>query len=151
MAKRSIQQVFESKYVPVPESGCWLWIGATRNGYGAVRRNNKIQYAHRLAFEAWRSPIPKGMNVCHTCDTPLCINPVHLFLGTHKDNVQDKMDKSRQARGSRQGLSKLTEQQVYEIKGRLESGETLKSIAAHYGVQFTTIHAIKAGATWGHL
>lgn len=85
-------------YVPVPETGCWLWVGrTTKDGYGLLAggRRGKSLRAHRAMYQATRGPIPAGLFVCHKCDTPSCVNPDHLFLGTPKDNVIDMFRKGR--------------------------------------------------------
>lgn len=86
-------------YIPVPESGCWLWLGGwDANGYGKVSRNGKvITTAHRLFYFERNGPIPTGLVVCHKCDTPACCNPDHLFLGTYQDNIDDMIRKGRGA------------------------------------------------------
>lgn len=92
---------FESKYTPVTESGCWLWIGSvSSSGYGGFRYNKKMVSAHRASWMLHNGEISADMLVCHKCDTPLCVNPDHLFLGTQKDNMQDKLEKSRDYNGS---------------------------------------------------
>lgn len=82
---------------PVPEAGCWLWLGRTApNGYGRMGAGRNRQYAaHRVSWEFHRGPIPAGLIVCHKCDTRRCINPDHLFLGTHADNARDRDAKGR--------------------------------------------------------
>ena len=76
-------------------SGCWLWLLSKAFGYGNFKVNGKTKRAHRVAWEEFNGPIPEGMNVCHTCDNPSCVNPEHLFLGTQYDNLQDMKQKGR--------------------------------------------------------
>ena len=80
-----------------PVSGCWLWNGGPSGGYGKVTVEQRRIGAHRAAYEAFREPIPAGMEVCHRCDTPPCVNPDHLFLGTRRQNMEDMMKKGRGA------------------------------------------------------
>jgi len=75
---------------------CWLWIGSTnQDGYGRFNIGGKLGGAHRYSFELHTGEIPEGMHVLHTCDTPACVRPDHLFLGTHSDNMQDMYRKRR--------------------------------------------------------
>lgn len=86
------------KYVsPEPNTGCWLWQGYTnRAGYGAFQIRSKISvFAHRASWEIFKSKIPKRLYVCHKCDTPSCVNPDHLFLGSNSDNQKDSVIKKR--------------------------------------------------------
>lgn len=80
---------------PEPNTGCWLWGAATRDkkGYGVLKVKGKMQFAHRLNYQIHKGEIPKGLFVCHRCDTPTCINPEHLFLGTTQENTQDRTNK----------------------------------------------------------
>ena len=77
------------------DSGCWEWSKSTRSGYGQVRWNGKLIFAHRLSYFIVNGEIPKGLFVCHKCDNPSCCNPDHLFLGTHIDNMMDMRTKGR--------------------------------------------------------
>lgn len=88
------------KKVSKQPDGCWLWTGANNYKYGHFKLNNEI-YAHRASFILHGNEIPKDMLVLHKCDVPLCVNPNHLFLGTHAENMQDKVNKNRQSRGTK--------------------------------------------------
>ena len=91
-----IKQRIEDNSIPITESGCWIWIyGKTSRGYGTLKINGKQIYAHRASYKEFIGDIPEGMLICHHCDTPLCVNPKHLFSGTCKDNHQDRERKKR--------------------------------------------------------
>jgi len=81
---------------PVTESGCWIWTRCTsRQGYGQITICRKTIPASRVSYELFVGPIPDGMFVCHSCDTPPCVNPAHLWIGSPKDNVSDMIKKGR--------------------------------------------------------
>jgi hypothetical protein len=84
-------------YATVPESGCWIWLGAwDSDGYGKLGNGGRNFIAvHRLFYAYYKGEIEDGKSVCHTCDTPCCINPEHLFLGTAQDNAVDREKKRR--------------------------------------------------------
>lgn len=92
------EQRFWNKVDKGDESGCWVWKGSTTRGYGTLSLNGKPYYAHRFSYELHHGAIPESLFVCHTCDNPVCCNPAHLWLGTMKDNMDDKIRKGR-ARG----------------------------------------------------
>lgn len=93
---KTVKERFEEKYIPEPNSGCWLWTAATNlQGYGRVRIGQTHRYAHRVSWGLYVGNIPSGLSICHRCDTPACVNPEHLFLGTHSDNAVDSVNKSR--------------------------------------------------------
>lgn len=94
--QRTQTERFEEKVMPVTETGCFLWTAhCNKNGYGTFWTGEKDEYAHRVAWKLYRGNIPKGLCVCHKCDTPSCVSPDHLFIGTRKDNQQDAFQKGR--------------------------------------------------------
>jgi hypothetical protein len=94
--RRDPEYNFHKNYTPVPESGCWLWLGSLNlKGYGRLMIKKKSVLAHRFSWEHHNGPISKGLLVCHKCDTPSCVNPDHLFIGTHADNLRDMRNKGR--------------------------------------------------------
>jgi hypothetical protein len=87
---------FDMKWVPEPNSGCWLWLGSVdRKGYGSLRVAGQLKRATHVSLALAGSSIPSGMYVLHRCDVPGCVNPDHLFIGTLKDNTQDMIRKGR--------------------------------------------------------
>lgn len=139
---------FEAKVQSVPESGCWLWAGAwDKYGYGKVWVGGKFMLAHRASWQLHCGPLPAGAIVCHKCDTPSCVNPGHLFLGTPADNVRDRHAKGRCARGRKQGLAKLTDEIVRDIY--LANGVQAE-IADRFGIHQSQVSNIKRRATWAH-
>jgi hypothetical protein len=132
--------------------GCWEWMGGkTRAGYGGFFIGGKDGYAHRFSWELHKGAIPVGMCVLHRCDNRMCVNPAHLFLGTRTENTRDMMEKERQARGERHGMSRLSTKDVLEIKAQLERGGTHESIALLHGVCRQNITSINSGRLWGHV
>lgn len=133
---------FRSKYIIVPEAGCWLWEGAcTPEGYGTLSFKNKTVSAHRLSY-AIHNEHPGEMCVCHRCDTPMCVNPNHLFLGTHKDNARDKIKKGRGCIGEDHGSAKLSVREVRAIKSATGSQ---RAIAKRSGISQSNVSFIKLG------
>jgi hypothetical protein len=132
------------------ENGCILWIGCRdSHGYGQLRvGGRKKKLAHRLSYELSVGPIPEGLHVLHRCDTPLCINPDHLFVGTNSDNVRDKLSKGRGTHGPTTGNAKLTPEDVMKIRN---DSRTQRVIAAEYGVSSSRICEIKTRKAWNYL
>jgi hypothetical protein len=144
---------FEDRFVPEPNSGCWLWIGAQNNkGYGVIsaKRGNrwKVVLASRFSYEKHRGSIPPGLCVLHKCDTPICVNPDHLFVGTKRDNTDDALRKGRMHRGETSGSSKLKREQVLEIRSELAKGATHSSLAKRFDVSRPHITRIANRQYW---
>lgn len=150
------EERFASNYVKT-ESGCWAWTAAKNDdGYGHMRFRGRGRAAHRLSFELHRGPIPDGLCVLHKCDNPSCVNPDHLFLGTHSDNMQDMARKGRQrspfnVSGERHPASKLRASEVLEIRHAHAQGISAQELSSKYGVSAAQIHLIARRKTWQHL
>lgn len=156
---------------------CIEWPGSVRRGhYGQCRRNGRMYYAHRLAWEDANGPIPDGLYVLHRCDNRPCVNPAHLFLGTAADNLRDAARKGRmpsgdahwtvnhrwpvhevevqprrQNSGVTNGNTRLSETQVLAIIDRLKDGAQIRDLVPEFGVGYWTIYGIRRGRTWRHL
>lgn len=137
------------------ERGCWLWTSSkTKRGYGLFHLNKKARSAHRVSWTMANGEIPANMCVCHTCDSPSCVNPKHLWIGTHKDNMEDRENKNRNIvpQGSKHGMSKLKEWQIPVIRAMIKSGLwTQAGIGRVFGVGQDTISYIKCGKLWRHV
>lgn len=135
--------------------GCRVWTGSVdRYGYGRITiRPRGVLTAHRVAWELAHGQIPGGMVVRHTCDNPPCIRIEHLELGTVSDNNNDRVSRGRSASasGEHNGYSKLTEQDVRDIRIRAKSGETQRSLADAYGVKQSNVSQIVRRVTWAHV
>jgi hypothetical protein len=135
------------------DSGCWLWLGSLNTGYGQFRRDDgSIVLAHRFSYVLHNETAVDGLVVMHKCDTPRCVNPEHLILGTQAENVQDMRQKGREKHrslsGSDHGMSKLTEMQVKEIR---DSKETGPAIAQRIGISTTTVYDVRNRRIWKHV
>lgn len=126
---------------------CWIWRGSSTKGYGVISVRGKQSYAHRIAYELTNGPIAARQVICHRCDTPLCVNPAHLFAGSNLDNARDAVAKGRHAHGERQGCAKLKNADIGPIRERLLT-QTAAEIAAEYGVSRPAISLIGTGKTW---
>lgn len=155
--KKPLQDRFAGLWFFEPNSGCWLWSGRLAKGYGILpiehpatsdKRVRKNKYAHRLSWELHFGPIPPKMEICHRCDTPACVRPDHLFLGTHRKNIDDMLRKGRGEKGEDRWNSALTESAVIAIR---QSEEPYPVLAKRFGVTVSAIEAARNGATWAHV
>ena len=159
-----IKRIFEK--ITIDENGCWLWDNdKQRGGYGMFWDGQKSKSAHRLVYELLVAPVDSLLCVCHKCDNRRCVNPDHLFVGTHAENSADMVAKNRQAKGlthwsfihpeikldakgSKNSQAKITESQVLEIR---ESDKTVKELAAEYGMSYMGMYKVKTGVRWQHV
>ena len=133
---------------------CWLWGGCTTpRGYGVFETSRggiaRARRAHRVAWELKRGPVPDGVLVLHRCDNRSCVRPGHLFLGTHGDNAADAKDKKRNVQGETHGMSRLSWDQVREVRA-LSTGARGEQhvLAARFGVTNSTISLILRQKIW---
>ena len=137
---------------------CHVWIGARGpSGYGKFHFAGGMQLAHRVAWAMEHGPIPAGMAVLHHCDNPPCVRLAHLFMGTHRDNMQDMLAKGRAGvwvhperleRGETRYNARLTDEAVRHVRASRESGVVL---ASRYGVSRNTIWRVRHGLGWVHV
>lgn len=124
------------------QNGCLLWTaGRFKDGYGGFYIKGSMHRAHRVSWEISCGVIPDGLQVLHSCDNPLCVNPEHLFLGSPDDNMKDMSKKFRGGRGQ----AKLTETDVAAIRS---SREIAKELGRKYNVTESTICYVRRGDTW---
>ncbi len=137
----NIKEYLESKIIKTNK--CWEWTGLRhKQGYGKFKGLG----VHRIFYELYKGKIPDGMLVCHSCDNPPCCNPKHLFLGTHKDNMQDMIKKNRNnyignpAIGDKHGNTKIKDDEISIIKNSKLSTSELAKI---YNVSYWCIYDIR--------
>lgn len=139
MKYQPIAERFVSKFEPDPQSGCWNWTGSKiKGGYGVLggERGANNVVAHKFSYEHHKGPVPSDMLVLHRCDNPGCVNPDHLFLGTHADNMDDMAKKGRAGapKGRRGYVSKLSDDQKSEMRALVSAGVPIRQVAAKFGV-----------------
>jgi len=131
------------------DSGCWLWTGQINNmGYGMACYGRRRMAAHRAIYMLFGNELAAGMDLCHRCDNPPCVNPAHMFVGTRADNMQDARRKGRLRTGEASPSAKLTEATVREIRRRHAAGIVQRRIADDLGVTFQTVNSVALRRTW---
>lgn len=118
----NLEQSFIEKFVPEPNSGCWLWDAAiTSDGYGFFGVGGKMKYAHRISYEAHKGPIPIGLVIDHLCSVPCCVNPDHLEVVTQQENSRRTVQRGRHQYADKRYCKhghEFTEENTYFRKNR---------------------------------
>ena len=136
----------------IQKEGCWGWKGhITPKGYARFKANGVPIFGNIFSWMLYKGDIPYKYFVCHHCDNPICCNPEHLFISKPHGNSADMVNKNRQAKGNKHGMSTLTENEVRIIKKRLKNGESGYKISKDFPVNMSTIYNIQYGKTWKHL
>lgn len=156
-----LEEVFWNR---VEKKDCWLYTGPTRGQrqYGALGK----EYAHRFVWRLTHGDIPDGLFVLHRCDVPNCVNPSHLFLGTHLDNMRDMREKGRSPvgdknpsrrtpshlqRGEKRWNAKLNEEKVREIRALFSAGIRIVKISKMFSIHHVTVISVVRRKTWKHV
>jgi len=151
-----VEERFHDKYHKDKSNGCWIWDKALdRQGYGTISigilsngTKRKVK-APRIMWELYHGENPGDMFVCHHCDNPSCVNPKHLFLGTHKDNQSDSVNKGRhRSIGGKNPKAKLKDSDIRVIRS---SPLKYKFLAEIFGVSISTIARIRTNKLWRHV
>ena len=130
---------------------CWYWTGAkTGKGYGLIHAGGKVHYAHRVAAYLSGMKFDARLEICHRCDRPSCVNPKHLFVGTHADNMRDAKEKGLMHLGEAHGMAKLNRRDVKAIR-LLYPRFTELQIAKFFNITRGCVSDIRRGRNWGWL
>lgn len=155
-----LKSVKDRLFEKVDQSGgpdaCWPWTAGKCGKYGTMYANRKNRLAHALALEVTTGEPASGRCALHKCDNPPCCNPKHLYWGTHQQNMNDRNTRGRSARlkGELHGCSKLTDEQVMEIRLRHTPRDPINggsALGREFGVHTSTIHLIVHGKHWAHV
>lgn len=150
----TINEMFLSGFIKGDSDECWNWIKSkNQDGYGRMMWERKTYCAHRISYRFYFGDFDQSLCVCHKCDNPSCVNPNHLFLGTHKDNMIDRDKKNRNsgAKGEKNSKAKFNKKIVLEIREAIKNGESNISLSKKYKVGADTISNIKNNKTWSHI
>lgn len=151
--KKNVASFYKNVY-PEPNTGCWIWGGSyNAGGYGKLLiRRLKIYLAHRFSYYHFIGEYDRSLCVCHTCDNRYCVNPQHLFLGTHVDNAADMIRKNRASNrsGERNGRAKLNKNDALKIR-QLVGSKSMKELSKEYGLTYKSIWNVVHRDTWNHI
>ena len=146
----SIASTFDSHWKR-DANGCWVWQRARQGkeahkggGYGCLRVDGKVTVAHRFSYELCHGRLPADLQIRHMCHNTLCVNPLHMAVGTNDDNVQDRLEVGRYA-------NKLCADRVARIRKLFSAGATKASLARRFGVSECTVYDIVLKRTWRHV
>jgi len=144
------KELIESRVYKDPFSGCWNWTrGKDKDGYGKIKVEGRSLRAHRVSYQVFKGEFPENLQTLHSCDNPSCCNPDHLWVGSNADNMADRDNKGRTARGERNGGGgKLKEEEV-----RLILSDTRRTglVAEDFGVSIALVYKIRTGEVWKHI
>ena len=146
-----IEPRFWPQVIKAGQDECWLWTGARwglRQEYGNIMMEHKKVSAHVASWVIHNGPIPEGLEVCHTCDNGLCVNPAHLWLGTHQENMTDAVKKHRNILPPRSSFTKLDWNKVADIRRRFQEGESLLALSKEFHVTKTCLYYAVTYRTW---
>ena len=140
----------------ISENKCWPWKGGHKSdGYGVINVGGRCESAHRQMWRFVNGEIPEGHHILHKCDNPPCVNPRHLWLGTHAQNMADMGNKgrggSREQNGEKNCSAKLTWAKVDEIRSLAAAGVMQKEIAKHFGISRASVCLIVGRKQWASL
>ena len=128
---------------------CWIWRGRKSNGYGVFWVGDGTRTgAHRFSLILAGFEVPDDAIVCHRCDTPLCVRPDHLFVGSQRDNIRDAVAKGRWRIGERNNHAKLTDEQIIEIRNRYAKGASSNCLAEEFALNRSHVSEIVSGKVW---
>lgn len=152
-AMRKIKDKILNNIIINKTTGCWEWQKCcSSDGYGQLSYNNKQCTVHRLSYELFVNKIPLDKQILHSCDNPICCNPDHLRVGTNYDNVQDRQNRNRQAKGITHGRHKLTDNDIQEIRRLHSTGKyTHGNIAEVFDISRSHICNILNNKFWKHI